>query len=45
MLLVEIPELEAHKSGRDILLAFAEDVGSFLSHATDYSEALILNNT
>ena len=29
-ILEEIPELEAHKSGRDILLAFAKDVGSFL---------------
>ena len=42
-ILEEIPELEAHKSGRDILLAFAKDVGSVLSQATDYSEALILN--
>ena len=29
MLLEEIPELEAHKSGRDILLAFAIDVAQF----------------
>lgn len=43
MLLEEIPELKAHKSGRDILLAFAKDVGSVLSQAKDYSEALILN--
>lgn len=42
-LLEEIPELEAHKSVRDILLAFAKDMVTFLSHATDYSEALILN--
>ena len=43
MILEEIPELEAHKSGRDIILAFATDVGSFLSQATNYSEAFILN--
>ena len=43
MILKEIPELEAHTSGRDVLLAFAKDVGSVLSQATDYSEALILN--
>ena len=31
MILEEIPELEAHISGRDIVLAFAKGVGSFLS--------------
>jgi len=26
-LLSEVPELEAHRSGRDVLLAFKEDIG------------------
>ena len=42
IILEEIPELEAHKNGRDILLAFAKDVGSVLSQATDYSVAFYL---
>ena len=41
-LLAEIPELEAHKSGRDILSASQKDVGSALSQASNYSEAVIL---
>ena len=41
-LLAEISELEAHKSGRDILLAFQKDVGFALSQASNYSEAIIL---
>ncbi|KAJ8379036.1 hypothetical protein AAFF_G00232050 [Aldrovandia affinis] len=42
-LLSEIPELEAHKQGRDVLLAFQKDVGFVLSEASDYySEAIIL---
>lgn len=41
-LLEEIPGLEAHKKGRDILLAFKEDIGEALSQAIDYSEALIV---
>ena len=41
-LLGEISELEAHKSGRDILLAFQKDVGFALSQASNYSEAIIL---
>ena len=42
-LLSEIPELEAHKQGRDVLLAFHKDVGFILSEASDhYSEAIIL---
>ena len=41
-LLAELPELEAHKKGRDVLLAFQEDVGSALSHASEYSEAIVL---
>ena len=42
-LLSEIPELEAHKQGRDVLLAFQKYVGFVLSEASDYySEAIIL---
>ena len=39
----EIPELEAHKQGRDVLLAFNRDMSLVLSEAFDsYSEAIIL---
>ena len=38
----EIPDLEAHKKGRDILLAFKEDIDVALSQALDYSEALVV---
>ena len=41
-LLVEISELEAHKQGRDVILAFDEDIGLALSQASDYSDAIIL---
>ena len=41
-LLAEISELEAHKQGRDVILAFDEDIGLALSQASDYSEAIIL---
>ena len=42
-LLSEVPELEAHKQGRDVLLAFQKDVSFVLSDASDYySEAIIL---
>jgi hypothetical protein len=39
-LLAEIPELESHKKGRGILLAFKK--GAALSQASNYSEAIIL---
>ena len=39
-MLAEIPELESHKKGRDILLAFKK--GTALSQASNYSEAIIL---
>ena len=43
-LLSEMPELEAHKQGRDVLLAFQKDVGFVLSEASDYySDALIIS--
>ena len=43
-LLSEIPELEAHKQGRDVLLAFEKDVAQALSEASDfYSDAMILS--
>ena len=42
-LLSEVPELEAHKQGKDVLLAFQKDVSFVLSDASDYySEAIIL---
>ena len=41
-LLKELPELEAHKKGRDVLLAFQDDVGFALSDSCDYSDAIIL---
>lgn len=41
-LLSEIPELEAHKKGRDVLLAFTEDVGSVLLTPMYYTEAIIM---
>ena len=40
--MAEISELEAHKQGRDVILAFDEDIGLALSQASDYSEAIIL---
>lgn len=41
-LLEELPELEAHKKGRDILLAFQDDVGFALADTCDFSEAIVL---
>lgn len=41
-LLAEIPELTAHKQGRDVLLAFQKHVGLALSQASEDSEALIM---
>ena len=38
----EISELEAHKQGSDVILAFEEDVGLALSQASDYPEGIIL---
>ena len=42
-LIARIPELEAHKKGRDIILAFKEDIGPTLSDAYSYSDAIILS--
>jgi len=41
-LLTRIPDLEAHKKGRDVLLACKEDISSVLSDASKYSEAIHL---
>ncbi|XP_033643377.1 uncharacterized protein LOC117303320 [Asterias rubens] len=41
-LLAEIPELETYRKGRDVLLAFHKDVGSILSQASDFNEAILL---
>jgi hypothetical protein len=40
--LAEIPELEAHKSGREVLLSFKKDIGPVLSGASCYTDALLL---
>lgn len=39
-LLAQMPELESHKKGRDVLLAFRNDIGP---QASNYSEAIILS--
>ena len=44
-LLREMPELEAHQKGRNVLLAFHKDVVSTLSQACEYTEAIILAKT
>ena len=41
-LLQEIPGLEAYKKGRNIVLAFREDIGLLISKACDYSDAMVL---
>ena len=42
LLLMEIPELEAHKKGRSVLLAQQKDVVLAVSQASEYSDALVL---
>ncbi|CAE1171218.1 unnamed protein product [Acanthosepion pharaonis] len=42
-LLARIPELEAHKKGHDVLLAFKADIGPVLHEASQYSNALHLS--
>ncbi|CAC5367122.1 unnamed protein product [Mytilus coruscus] len=37
-ILAAIPDLKAHKQGRDVLLIFNEDVGEVLKQATSYSD-------
>ena len=41
--MAQIPELESHRKGRDVLLAFKKDIGPILSQASDYSDAIILS--
>ena len=41
-LLTEIPEFEAHKKGRSVLLALQKDVALALSQASEYSDVLVL---
>ena len=41
-MLEAIPELQAHKQGRDVLLVLQEDVGLALFQAVEYSETLIM---
>ena len=40
--MAEIPELQAHKKGRGVLLAFQKDVALSLSKASEYSDALVM---
>jgi len=42
-LMAQMPELESHRKGRDVLLAFRKDIGPVLSQASDYSDAIILS--
>lgn len=41
-LLLHIPELQAHRDGRYVLLAFKKDVGSLLGKANKYGDAIHL---
>ena len=41
--IARIPELEADKKGRDIILAFKEDIGPMPSDACSYRNAIILS--
>lgn len=41
-LLFHIPELQAHRKGRDVFIAFEKDIGIILQQATEYSEAIHL---
>jgi len=41
-LLSHVPQLEAHRPGRDVLLAFRNDAGSILTESATYSEAVHL---
>ena len=41
-MLSHVPQLEAHRQGRDILLAFSNDVGSILAEAVKYGDAVHL---
>ena len=43
MLFEELPELEAHKKGRDIQLMFQDDIVDALSETCAYSDAIILS--
>ena len=41
-LLFHIPKMQAHGKGRDVLLAFEDDVGSILSQSSKYCEVIHL---
>lgn len=41
-LISHIPHLEAHKQGRDILMAFKNDVGTILAETSKYNDAINL---
>ena len=36
-LIAQMPELEAHRNGRDVILAFRKDRGPVLSQASEYN--------
>ncbi|KAH3888538.1 hypothetical protein DPMN_012574 [Dreissena polymorpha] len=42
-LLAEIPEIEAHESGRNIVLVLKKDIGPVLSKASKFSDAIVLS--
>ena len=42
-LIAQMPELESHRKGRDLLLAFKKDIGPVIPQASDYSDAIILS--
>ena len=39
-LLLHLPELEAYHKGRDVLLAFNSDIGSFIENANNITNLL-----
>ena len=42
-LMAQMPELESHRKGCDVLLTFKEDIVPVLSQASDYNDAIILS--
>lgn len=45
-ILFHVPEVEAYKSGRDVIIAFQKDIGPVLSSDTmNYDEAILISKT
>ena len=42
-LIAQMPELESHRKGRDLLLALKKDICSVISQASDYSDAITIS--